>query len=194
MDGSTNVTMEGSGETFRVIRSAKSLIKACLLAVFGVLFLVIFAGVFVNLMDRQVNWQALTSTEIMFVILISAMFLFVLFGLFLEVSWNINGLEIIEISPAGVLLIHDLYGFQVKRKVKMNDVRAIHVRKEDAIFSYKQSRRPLSFYSFLRGKVAVDLERPGLFGPGTLWIGSRMNDREAASTVAKVHEKFPELR
>ena len=197
---SQNYTVEDLGTSLRFVfpyRDRDFLPGGIVIGVFVAAIFIFFMVVFPSAI-----FQALYVTKnLQFVVMALLYLLFLLLvvvSFSIDIAWQLNGTEIIEINSDGISIRHQVFGFSSTEKYNAEKTSCIFIshRKGSgvvAVSSFGYPRKML-FHNFRRGKIAFNYGKTLFGGVNTFRFGSILDQDETKQVVAIIHQRFPQYK
>jgi hypothetical protein len=171
--------------------------------VIGALLIGIFI-VFVVVFPPYISQALYVTKNLRFVVMALVFLLFfmlVIISFFIDLAWQLNGTEVVEINGDGISICHQVFVFSSREKYNAEKISCVFISRQGASgivavssFVTPGNPREMTFHNFKRGKIAFNYGKTLFGGVNTFRFGSILDQDETKQVVAIIHQKFPPYR
>jgi hypothetical protein len=155
----------------------------------GCLLCPIIIILFTSGMAKALYRETPAAVILPFVIL----FILIIFS-YIEILWQLTGREIITITDEYIHIRHQMHGFGVTLKLSAAGISEIYASRQNDLLQSFWTRRSSAFWSYTRGRIAVNSGRSFGGGLQTYRFGSILYEKDSKRIVEIIQKRFPRYK
>jgi hypothetical protein len=119
---------------------------------------------------------------------------FLLLFSYIEILWQLTGREIITMTDDYIHIRHQIQGFGITIKLSADKISGIYVSRQNDLLHSFWTRRSSAFWSYSRGRIAINSGRSFLGGVKTYRFGSMLDEEGTNNIVEIIQKRFPRYK